>query len=119
MTSLIRFSIVLALIIGLCYAKHDCIHDQITSTFHPVVNNKPVEHGSQRILQTSSSTPIKIVFDDSNMKIASMGELDWIMKGWVPVAKEFFAKRLKVLSLPQPMRLTNSKCYNVSLYIYI
>ena len=75
-----------------------CIHDKISRNYNPPIQSKSKVPSHGRVLTASSVRYINIAFDESNLKIVSDEEKDYILNKLVPTAKVFFEKRLRDLT---------------------
>ena len=96
--------------------KHTCIHDKISNNFKPVreeiLSDSEKQH---RLLQYTTTRPIKIVIDDSNMVGVTAEERDLIVGKLVPVSTQFLSRRLTVLTKGSNLKVPFEECYEVKI----
>lgn len=103
-----------SLFITICEGhKHTCVHNKISKNFKPVREEvlSDAERG-QRLLQYTTTRPINIIIDESNLKVGAK-ERDLIVGKLVPVATEFLKNRLTVLTRGSALRVPLKQCYEV------
>ena len=98
--------------------KHTCVHNKISKKFKPVkAEALSDEEKGQRILQYTTTRQIKILIDESNLKVTAQ-ERDLIVGKLVPVATEFLKNRLTVLTRGSLLKVPLKQCYEVKKFCF-
>ena len=114
MRSFLKVLLVFCLFLGICFSKHSCLHGKVSQSFQPTPLKSDGTEDHHRRMQAATTQPIRIAFDDSNLKLVSEAQRKFIMENLVPVGKEFFEKRLKILSFGKNVIMDRNVCYEVS-----
>ena len=94
------------------FTAGECIHEKLSRKFQPTIIKND---NSRRSLQQSGqiSRPIEIFFDDSNLKLSSNLKAI-LMDKMVPVASDFFKRRLTVMKrVGKNLKIVNETCNEV------
>ena len=94
--------------------RHNCIHNNLTKDFNPIVETNT--KNNKILQQTLSPHPINIHFDGSGISGATKQEINLVMNKTLPVAAEFFRKRLNFSSTGTILKFNTTYCYDVKIF---